>query len=148
MTTDDDRHSRMKRRRKWFPVPNGWLLGDGSWVVTLDADGADIRTPRGGRQRFYRRVEQYAAGAAACDRLSFHYTIESVAFMTLAAAACDRLSFHYTAADLPTRRIAAAACDRLSFHYTPLRRRPWMLNAAACDRLSFHYTKTGTNGRI
>ncbi len=31
-----------------------WLLGDGSRVVALDAKGADIRTPRGGRQRYYR----------------------------------------------------------------------------------------------
>jgi hypothetical protein len=32
-----------------------WLLGDGSQVVSIDANGANIETPRGGRQR-YRRI--------------------------------------------------------------------------------------------
>lgn len=32
-----------------------WLLGDGSQVVALDRNGADIMTRSGSRQRFYRR---------------------------------------------------------------------------------------------
>ena len=32
-----------------------WLLGDGSSVVAIDADGADILTASGWRQRFWRR---------------------------------------------------------------------------------------------
>jgi hypothetical protein len=32
-----------------------WLLADGSRVVAIDAEGADILAPSGARQRFYRR---------------------------------------------------------------------------------------------
>ena len=32
-----------------------WLLGGGSRVVALDEEGADIVTPLGSRQRYYRR---------------------------------------------------------------------------------------------
>ena len=35
----------------------GWLLGDGSRVVALDAKGADIKTPPGGHSRFLRRIQ-------------------------------------------------------------------------------------------
>jgi hypothetical protein len=38
-----------------------WLLGDGSKVVAIDACGADIETPRGGRQRYRRQA--YASKA-------------------------------------------------------------------------------------
>ncbi len=34
-----------------------WLLGDGSEVVAMDRSGAEIRTPGGGRQRYYRKPE-------------------------------------------------------------------------------------------
>lgn len=32
-----------------------WLLGDGSEVVAMDRSGAEIGTPGGGRQRYYRK---------------------------------------------------------------------------------------------
>ncbi len=35
----------------------GWFMADGRRVVALDADGADIETDRGVRQRYYRRSD-------------------------------------------------------------------------------------------